>query len=836
MEMKGTIERRSSYEIYDLRCDYRDNPAGVRCDGPCFSWKTRFSGVCHGFYQRAYQIRLWDVKNHEIWDSGKVESEKQWGIPCQGSLRPHTRYFWSVRIWDERGEASRWSQKQQIITALGEEDWLGDWITYDGIDAIYPFRDHVWLRRSVILDTKPREVFLYVASLGYHDLYINGEKVSDTVFSPARGCLRGGRVTVNYRTYDIAAFLREGTNVIGIAMDAGFSRMNADLSPALLVQAYGSGFEFHSDAAWVCAANGNQYLGAFRWGDYGGEKTVVPAWETAWSTKEWDISAWHAVGILPVNYRLREQAVEPDRIVEVIEPVDIKGEKELLVDMGRNFTGWLGLRLPELQKEIVIEVSDKREARCAFHQRLVYGPGLGHGGWYYSQFNYVSGRFFTITGLEAPLEKGDIRGLVISSAMERRGRFSCEQELLQQIYETDLYTYQASTIGGVTTDCPHRERLGYGETGASTTWADGLLNFDMGAFYRNYLLTWADTQRADGYFAHTAPDYPGGGGTVWSSYPVIGCRDFYRYFGDRAFLARLYPSLLKWTQFLMGHEKDGLLERYEFEEWDFLGDWATPDGDDWGNMETALYFNNCCYAYVLRQMEEFAQILEKAGDCKIFRARHRAVSCAIDGKFWKLEGYFCKRDGRYQAAALAAGVVSVEKAPDVEREMLKIIEEKQYLDGGSAGTILLLRLLSQTDGGNRLIYKWMCKKDIPGYGYFLSMGETTWPEMWDMRNVYGASRIHTCYTGCAGWFVEGLCGVRVSHKGIRIKPFIPEDLGWAQCETDTLWGKAACRWEKQEETVLITITIPFSAKATLEYKGCQTELHPGEQKYTFTLV
>ena len=253
-------------------------------------------------------------------------------------------------------------------------------------------------------------------------------------------------------------------------------------------------------------------------------------------------------------------------------------------------------------------------------------------------------------------------------------------------------------------------------------------------------------------------------------------------------------------------------------------------------METALYFNNCCYAYVLRQMEEFAQILEKAGDCKIFRARHRAVSCAIDGKFWKLEGYFCKRDGRYLAAALAAGVVSVEKAPDVEREMLKIIEEKQYLDGGSAGTILLLRLLSQTDGGNRLIYKWMCKKDIPGYGYFLSMGETTWPEMWDMRNVYGASRIHTCYTGCAGWFVEGLCGVRVSHKGIRIKPFIPEDLGWAQCETDTLWGKAACRWEKQEETVLITITIPFSAKATLEYKGCQTELHPGEQKYTFTLV
>lgn len=823
------------YKIFDMKCDYRKNPIGIRYEAPRFSWKIQSGEVQGGKYQSAYQIRVRDIEGSYIWDSGKVVSGKQNNVSCEKLLLPHSRYFWSVRIWDDEDVSSVWSDEQMLITVLKDEEWLGSWITYDGVGEIQSFRDHVWIRREFILEEKTQEVFLYLASLGLHDLYVNGQKADDRAMAPARGNLRNERVTVNYITYDISSLLIEGVNVIGIAMDAGYTRMSQKLVPALRLQMYGRNLEMHSDAEWKCVSNGNQYLGEFCWGDYGGEKTVIPASETKWSTSNWDAEKWYPMRILYEDYKLREEASEPDKIVEELHPVSIEGEGELRVDMGRNFTGWLGLRLPKLSEEVIIEVSDKEDSRCAFNQKLTYSPGLKRGGWYCSQFNYISGRYFTISGLKFGIKKEDIRGYVISNSMERRGSFCCDNELLNQIYETDLRTYQANTIVGITADCPHRERLGYGETGANTTWADGLLNFDAGAFYRNYIRTWTDTQREDGYFAHTSPDHTGGGGTVWSSYPIIGSAYFYRYFGDQEFLCSVYPSLVKWVEFLHQHEKNGLLERYEFGEWDFLGDWATPDGDDWGHMETALYFNNCCYAYVLLQMQKFAQLLGKNEEKTVFENRHALVSQAIRGEFWHPEGYLCKRDARYQASALAAGIVLKEQEMQVEAEMRKIIQEKGYVDGGSAGTFLLLHVLSQTETGNHLIYKWMCKKDFPSYGNFVTAGETTWPEMWDMRNVYGASRIHTCYTGCAGWILEGLCGVLVNHENIVIKPYIPEDMNWVQCELDSLWGKIYFTWERQDTNIQMAMEIPFSAKAQLIFGEDIVELYPGKQVLIFPI-
>jgi len=42
-----------------------------------------------------------------------------------------------------------------------------------------------WLRKTFSLDARPEHAAMYVASVGYHELYVNGQRVGDAVLSPA---------------------------------------------------------------------------------------------------------------------------------------------------------------------------------------------------------------------------------------------------------------------------------------------------------------------------------------------------------------------------------------------------------------------------------------------------------------------------------------------------------------------------------------------------------------------------------------------------------------------------------------------------------------------------
>ena len=69
-----------------------------------------------------------------------------------------------------------------------------------------------------------------------------------------------------------------------------------------------------------------------------------------------------------------------------------------------------------------------------------------------------------------------MKGYVIATDIERTGHFSCSNPLFNKIYETDLWTYRMCTTEGYTADCPHRERLGYGEEVFATAWGIGMPN------------------------------------------------------------------------------------------------------------------------------------------------------------------------------------------------------------------------------------------------------------------------------------------------------------------------------------------------------------------------
>ena len=51
------------------------------------------------------------TRHGDLWDSGKVDSNQSVQVPYGGKPLPsRLRCWWKVRVWDERGKPSAWSE------------------------------------------------------------------------------------------------------------------------------------------------------------------------------------------------------------------------------------------------------------------------------------------------------------------------------------------------------------------------------------------------------------------------------------------------------------------------------------------------------------------------------------------------------------------------------------------------------------------------------------------------------------------------------------------------------------------------------------------------------
>jgi alpha-L-rhamnosidase len=109
------------------------------------------------------------------------------------------------------------------------------------------------------------------------------------------------------------------------------------------------------------------------------------------------------------------------------------------------------------------------------------------------KFSYHEIQYITITGLAKPPALGDVTGYRLMSNLTRTGRFECSSALINKIYETTVNNYEGLTTGGMTVDCPHRERRGYGGDG-HTSYQFALQNYEVGAFFNKWTRDFSDTQ------------------------------------------------------------------------------------------------------------------------------------------------------------------------------------------------------------------------------------------------------------------------------------------------------------------------------------------------------
>lgn len=95
-----------------VQVEYQNGMLGLDCQNPRISWKINASSDGNAdkvFYQKFYQIKAGtEAGSADMWDSGKIEDDCSVGKKYQGkSLKPCTRYYFSVTIWDEAGNSEK---------------------------------------------------------------------------------------------------------------------------------------------------------------------------------------------------------------------------------------------------------------------------------------------------------------------------------------------------------------------------------------------------------------------------------------------------------------------------------------------------------------------------------------------------------------------------------------------------------------------------------------------------------------------------------------------------------------------------------------------------------
>jgi alpha-L-rhamnosidase len=197
---------------YDLTTEHKTNPIGTDVLRPRLSWKL--NGTGNNIMQTAYSLRVaTDPKfsgSKTVWQSGKITSDESILISYKGpDLNPCQRYYWQVKVWDNKGRESKWSQTAYWETGLlKQENWKAKWIEMESDTNRYSPSPH--FRKEFSIEKNIAKAVVYVTSHGFYELHMNGKKVGDQVFTP--GWTSYGK-RLQYQVYDVTGQLVKGFNI-----------------------------------------------------------------------------------------------------------------------------------------------------------------------------------------------------------------------------------------------------------------------------------------------------------------------------------------------------------------------------------------------------------------------------------------------------------------------------------------------------------------------------------------------------------------------------------------------------------------------------------------------
>ena len=858
----------------ELTCEYLTRPTGLDVKAPRFSWKLQATNeAAHGQRQTAYRILVADSRQQldshrgDMWDSGWIPSDAIQLIKYNGKpLQSDRRYYWKVSVKDEKEYESGSSEAAEWSTGLfSQDEWTAKWIgtgeAYNPAKGANKMSDP-WFRKTVHLNEKPAKATLFVASVGYHEVYVNGQKIGDHLFAPA---VTDHTKRARYIAYDIAPAMQRGENVIALwlgtawSIYAPYATPDKPRTPIVIAQAdlwNEKGERINrivTDESWRTHPSPNMLIGnwGFGVGGYGGEIWDANKEVIEWNLTGFDDRTWqHATSFTPA-LTLSAQQVETNRMMDEIKPVDIESRPDgsYRVDMGVNFAGITAIRVKGNPGDTIrFRYSERAQEEMTFNLQSAYVMGPSGEGLFQNRFNYMSGRWITIKGVSSPPRKEDIKGWMVRTGFGDATTFACSDSLQNWIYNTVKWTFENLSLGGYIVDCPQRERFGYGGDAHATS-ETGLLNYKLGAFYSKWLEDWRDVQGTEpmvgnmndpnwarkqegsgrhlggGILPQTAPTYHGGGGPAWGGIVVTLPWFMYQYHGDKDVLKENFDMIRGWLAFLDSHVENNMLKRYGG-QWDFLGDWLWPGATAAGMnnySDENLFFNNCYWVYNLKTAAQIARIIGKDAEAKHWTLQAEKAAKAIHAKYFhEEEANYADQSMRSLAAALYGDIMPAAVRPRVMKSLENEIriQREGHIDVGITGGTMLFKVLRE-EGRDDLIYDMTSQSTYPSWGYMREQGATTMWEMWE-KDLPGHSLLHSSYLYPGAWYVDGVAGIRQAtgtsgyrNFHIRIPQLTESQVSWARADFDSPAGVIRSSWERTNGRLTMKVTVPPNCRATV---------------------
>lgn len=686
---------------------------------------------------------------------------------------------------------------------------------------------------------------LFITAAGYFKAYLNAVQVGKNELDPD---WTDFSKRIYYSEHDVTSLISDQPTCLGISLGNGFynplplrkwghRNLRKDLNvgkPAFLAKLQityrnGQTEEIVSDLSWKYSygplIKNDVYIGVL----YDARK-ALEGWNTAgFNDASWKFSkkGEHPGG------DLQKAVAPPVQITREITPVAVNtAEKGIyVVDFGVNFTGTYKIKLSGKKGDTITfrfgeriypdgKLNPMTTVAGQIKRKGVGGPGApeiawqtdsyivgeNQQDWFQPEFTYHVFRYIEIAGLSYKPAISDMKGLFFHSNVPDQNSFSCSSPLLNSIQEATKQTFLSNLVS-VQSDCPAREKFGYGGD-LNATSESFINNFDMQAFYRKTIYDWVDAMK-DSVFVDTAPftgiQYCG---ISWESAFLITQYYLYLYFNDIALVKELYALNQKWMEKAARIHPNGLVEK------------GLSDHESMKPVPVKL-IGTCHYLQCARIMAEFATVMGDQESSKRYEQLAAKLAGLVKSEFWDqpVKGNINRQT--LFSTLLYHDIVPAEQIGAAKDSLLKAVQNgiSGHFITGIFGTKYVLETLSEFGSPER-VYDIVNSTEYPGWGHMINNGATTIWETWkESDNTFSNS--HPMFGTVSEWFYRWLAGIRPDrlHPGFKeffLMPSVPDGLEFVNCSYHSPFGEIKSNWKMESSgNFRYEVKIPEGSQANI---------------------
>lgn len=820
---------------------------------PQFGWEIESNR--RNMVQKYYHLQIAKNMNFEeiVYDSGEIYSDMSAYVrPQNRALESANKYYVRVRV-NDGVETSQWSEPSYFVTALVGETWEARFVSAETEESYKTCSKGTYVRGGFEVKKAVKEAYAFTTALGLYNFFLNGDKVGVDEMTPGWTSYKRHLL---YQTYDVTDVLKEGKNVAGAMLGAGWYKGVMGLTrvpnnygdqTAFAMQIRiryvdGTMEDIFTDQTWEGCDSPIVFSEI-----YDGEIYDASMEIPYWSEKESIQGDWRSVEVVAFDTTvIRPQSGSRVRMIDKMPAKRIfttpKGEQ--VIDFGQNMTGRIHVTATGKPGDIIelkcfevldgdgnVYLDNLRNAKASM--KYIFAEE-GEITWHL-RFTYMGFQYAQIISCPGQVGCENFTAYTMHSQMESTGNITCSNPLLNQLHHNFLWGLKGNFLD-VPTDCPQRdERLGWtGDAQIFCRTSCYLMN--TYTFFKKWLHDVEVDQTPEGGVPHVVPNIEEGktdgnwllsqgphSAAAWADVAVINPWTMYLMYGDKEILETQYRSMKGWIDFMHHHAVD-YIWNYKLQ----FGDWVALDAEE-GSYFGATPNDLTCTAYFAYSTGLFAKmaaVLEKEEAAEYAELYNHIVR--------KFKDTFFDSMGNMTAQTQTAHIVAlyfklvpetyIRKTVDRLKELLA--KENGHLVTGFVGTPYFCHALSE-NGATEEAYDLLLKEDFPSWLYQVKMGATTIWEHWDGIKPDGTmwsagmnSFNHYAYGAIGEWMYRVMVGIETDEENPGFKhciyaPHIGGELDFVEGHYHSIYGENKVKWQVSGNYITLTVVIPANTTAEI---------------------